>query len=94
VVFNKVFGVPEITKFVVDALVVERVVEVALVEVEFPVMFKFPFIVEDAVEMKPARVESPVTESVDESDVAPPIVAVPVAVRLASVTLPEKSPLP
>ena len=63
-VFNKVFGVPEITKFVVDALVVERVVEVALVEVEFPVMFKFPLIVEDAVEMKPARVERLVTFSV------------------------------
>jgi len=37
VVFNKVFGVPEITKFVVDALVVERVVEVALVELELTV---------------------------------------------------------
>ena len=56
--------------------VTARVVEVALVEVEFPVMFKFPLTVEEAVEMKPARVESPVTFRVDER------VAAPVRVRV------------
>ena len=40
-------------------IVAKKLVEVAEVEVEFPVMFRLPLIVEEAVEMKPARVESP-----------------------------------
>ncbi len=48
---------------VVEAVVAKKLVEVAFVEVEFPVMVKLPILVEEAFEMKPpVRVERPVTE--------------------------------
>ena len=46
------------------------------------------------VKVTPARVELPVTLSVEESVAAPPTLNVPVAVKLARLTLPENSPLP
>ena len=77
----------EITNADVDAtLLTVKVVEVALVEVEFPVMFKLPLTVEEAVEMKPPKVARSVTFKVDESVAAPEIAKVPSPVMLPLVS--------
>lgn len=57
------------TKLVVEAVVAERSVVVALVVVELPVMVRFPFMVDEALEMKPpVRVERLVTERVPPTE--------------------------
>ena len=53
---------------------IARLVVVALVVVELPVMTRLPFTVEEAVERKPARVESPEAERVVK-EAAPPVIA-------------------
>ena len=50
-------------------MVAKKLVEVAEVEVEFPVIVRFPFTVDEALEMKPAeKVESPAVESVPPTE--------------------------
>ena len=47
-------------RFVDEAVVEKKFVVVALVEVELPVIFKFPTTVDEAFEINPPTVESPV----------------------------------
>ncbi len=54
-------------KFVVEARVAKKLVVVALVDVEFPVMLKSPITVEEADEMNPVRVGVPVSAGETES---------------------------
>ena len=65
---------------------------VAFVEVEFPVMFKFPLTVDDAVEMKPPTVASPEPDIVvaerEARVVAPVTFNVPLIVVLLRVAVP------
>jgi hypothetical protein len=69
-------------RFVDEAVVAKKLVEVALVEVELPVMLKLPITVDEAPEINPlVSVDRPDTESVprvpievsDVSDVTPGI---------------------